>query len=54
MIFCSGCYIRTDVNILQWFLTKPLFNFAVLPITAVVQPLLIVGNNCCKSPFMVQ
>jgi hypothetical protein len=54
MVFYSGCYIRTTVNILQRFLTKPLFNFAVLPITAVVQPLLTGGNNCCKSPFVVQ
>jgi hypothetical protein len=35
----SGFYIRTAINNLQWFSTKPLLNFVALPITAVVQPL---------------
>jgi hypothetical protein len=39
MVFYSVCYIRTAVNNLQRFSTKPLLNFAALPITAVVQPL---------------
>jgi hypothetical protein len=53
IVFCSGCYIRTAVNNLQWFLTKLLLKFAALPIIAVVQPLLTEGNNRCKSPFLV-
>jgi hypothetical protein len=51
MVFGSGCYIRTAVNNLQRFSTKPLLNFAALPITAVVQPLLTGGNNRCKSLY---
>jgi hypothetical protein len=43
--FCSGCYIRTVLSNLQWFLIKPLLNFAALPITAVVQSLLTEKNN---------
>jgi hypothetical protein len=53
MVFCSSCYIRTTVNNLQRFLTKSLLNFAALPITGFVQPLLTVRNNRCKSPFVV-
>jgi hypothetical protein len=53
MVFYSGCSIRTAVKGLQRFSTKSLLNFAALPITAVVKPLLTGENNRCKKPFVV-
>jgi hypothetical protein len=49
MVFGSGCYKRTAVNNLQRFSTKPLLNFAALPITAVVQPLLTEEITAVKA-----